>query len=1131
MEVGLVHKIDIDAEMQQAYLDYAMSVIVARALPDARDGLKPVHRRILYAMYDMGLRAGSPYKKSARIVGEVLGKYHPHGDMAVYDAMARMAQDFSLRYLLVDGQGNFGSVDGDPPAAMRYTEARLEEAALDLLADIQKDTVDFDSNFDGTLQEPSVLPAALPNLMVNGATGIAVGMATSIPPHNLGEVVEALKHMLENWEKLDDISVEDLMKYIQGPDFPTGGVILQASGEEGLTSAYGSGRGRVTVRASAHLEEMERGRNRIIVTELPYMTNKSSLIERIAELAREERLQGIADLRDESDRQGMRIVIELNKAAEPEEVLRDLYKHTPMESTFSIIMLALVDGEPRLLSLKQALRVYLDHRLEIVRRRSEYDLDKARQRAHILEGLRVALQNLDEVIELIRKAPDVETARMRLMKRFKLSEIQAQAILDMQLRRLAALERKKIEEEYKELLAQIKELESLLRSPQKMRQEVGEELQRVKDAYGDRRRTHIVHIGEGETKVSLLTTTEHTPEKLVWLAVTPDGLISRSLDDKEPGLVGKDAPAWLIQTSTRNTLYLVSEQGEAAAVSIHAIPEAEKPSQGISLWKASALQEGSKLAALLSLAPKERSEERFAMTVTRQGMLKKSSLSELPGPSAGTFTFVRVNEGDRMGWLRITDGQKEVLLLTAQGMAIRFAEDEVRPMGLVAAGVIGIKLQPGDEIAGAELLPQPGEVFLVASDGSAKRVSIEQFSRQGRHGQGIQAWKLPSKVRLVGLAVGKGSAHAILHFDRLTPQVIRLNDVPLLGRTARGQVVWDLKGSSQVIGLTVPWLGEPGVVVHGGEKEHLSRGRKGKPEQLGLFQTPDSQVVSKKAVVKKSANKAIPNKTRNAKPGSKAISEKSGAEKPTRKSAPKKAAAEKSPASKTARDNQASQAAKASVAGIPAEKPASKGKTTPGQPQVAKTVKAKAKPGQAKKAVPSKSEPGGTAAKPAAKTSRARAVKTTAAVKTTGAVKNTEAVKNTGAVKPNAALKTTTAEKAAGPKTTTTMAAKKAAVKDKVAKTATEVKSTKPSPPTKGAVKKSTSSQSKLSATGKVTPVKQDARPIKTAPAEQAAKKPTGTKSSGEAASKTKTPAKPTPATASEKADAKKPAGKAVPKP
>jgi len=481
MEIGLVNKIDIDQEMQQAYLDYAMSVIVARALPDARDGLKPVHRRILFAMHELGLRAESPYKKSARIVGEVLGKYHPHGDMAVYDAMARMAQDFSMRYLLVDGQGNFGSVDGDPPAAMRYTEARLTDPAINMLIDIQKNTVDFSPNFDGTLEEPLVLPSALPNLLVNGATGIAVGMATSIPPHNLGEVVDALRYMLDHWEKMDDINLDDLMQFIQGPDFPTGGIIIHDSEteEEGLRSAYGTGRGRVTLQAQAHLEEMERGKNRIIVTELPYMTNKSSLIERIAELARDEKIEGIADLRDESDRHGMRIVIELSKSVEPETVLRNLYKHTPMQTTFSITLLALVEGEPRLLSLKSALRVFVEHRLEIIRRRSEYDLERARARAHILEGLRIALQNLDEIIDLIRKSPDVDTAKTRLIKRFKLSEIQVQAILDMPLRRLAALERKKIEDEYKEVLAQIKELEGLLHSAKKMRGVVSEELLKV----------------------------------------------------------------------------------------------------------------------------------------------------------------------------------------------------------------------------------------------------------------------------------------------------------------------------------------------------------------------------------------------------------------------------------------------------------------------------------------------------------------------------------------------------------------------------------------------------------------------------------------------------------------------------
>src|SRR5512136_105833 len=414
MEVGLIRKIDIDGEMQSAYLSYAMSVIVARALPDARDGLKPVQRRILYAMHDMGLRPDSPFKKSARIVGEVLGKYHPHGDLAVYEAMARMAQDFSMRYLLVDGQGNFGSVDGDPPAAMRYTEARLASPSMQMLADIGKGTVDFVDNFDGSLQEPLVLPAAIPNLLVNGATGIAVGMSTNIPPHNLGEVVDALRYMLANWEKLDDVNVEDLMTFIKGPDFPTGGVIIENPEDEGgLTGAYGTGRGRVIVQARLHVEEMERGRNRIIVTELPYQVNKAALIERIAELVREERLEGIADLRDESDRHGMRIVIELTKTAEPEKVLHELYKSTSMRDIFNIILLALVDGEPRMLSLKQALRVYLDHRLLVIRRRTEYELEKARQRAHILEGYLVALKHLDEVIDLIKKSPDADIAKTR----------------------------------------------------------------------------------------------------------------------------------------------------------------------------------------------------------------------------------------------------------------------------------------------------------------------------------------------------------------------------------------------------------------------------------------------------------------------------------------------------------------------------------------------------------------------------------------------------------------------------------------------------------------------------------------------------------------------------------------------
>jgi DNA gyrase subunit A len=826
MELGLVRKIDIDREMQQSYLDYAMSVIVARALPDARDGLKPVQRRILYSMYDMGLRVDSAYKKSARIVGEVLGKYHPHGDMAVYEAMARMAQDFSMRTLLVDGQGNFGSVDGDPPAAMRYTEARLAAPALDLLADIGKNTVDYADNFDGTLTEPTVLPAAIPNLLVNGATGIAVGMATSIPPHNLGEVVDALVYMLEHYEKMDDIPVARLMEFIQGPDFPTGGVIIQQKGEEGIETAYGSGRGRVTIQARVHVEEMERGKNRIIVTELPYTVNKSTLIGRIADLAREvgrlgeSPLQGITDLRDESDRQGMRIVIELTKNVEPEAVLRELYKRTPMQDTFSIILLALVvgedgRGEPRMLSLKQALRVYLEHRLTVIRRRGEHDLERARQRAHILAGLLVALKNLDAVIELIKKSPDVETARARLMKRFKLTEVQANSILEMQLRRLAALERKKIEIEYKETLAHIKELEGLLKSARKMRAVAAEELLKVKAAYADQRRTQIVSLSR-RTKKAPLTTTELLPEQVVWVGVTNDGFVARSREDKPPRPSGNDAPRLLVRAASTDTLVLVSERGAAAAVAVHTLPEAGKLSEGAPFYKVTPLKEGDKLAAMFALPSKRGAlpEEACVLTVTHGGMVKKSLVSELPGPSAQTFTLVKVNDGDSLGWAALTDGGKEILLATAQGLAIRFAEEEVRPMGLVAAGVTGIKLGVGDEVVGSQILPATGEIFVIASDGKAKRVEQKDFPAQGRYGKGVIAWELPPRVTLVGLASGKGNAIITLHLAKAAPKSTRLDAAPLRKRAAvRGESVVEVKPGDAVIGVTEGWVLERFVVA------------------------------------------------------------------------------------------------------------------------------------------------------------------------------------------------------------------------------------------------------------------------------------------------------------------------------
>jgi DNA gyrase subunit A len=836
MELGLIRKIDIDQEMQQSYLDYAMSVIVARALPDARDGMKPVQRRILYAMYDMGIRADSAYKKSARIVGEVLGKYHPHGDSSVYEAMARLAQDFSMRTMLVDGQGNFGSVDGDPPAAMRYTEARLALPALDILADINKDTVDFVSNFDDTLEEPSVLPAAIPNLLVNGATGIAVGMATSIPPHNLGEIVDALVYMLERWEKLDDIDVEQLMNFVQGPDFPTGGVIIQEKGDEGIESAYGSGRGRITVQAKAHFEEMERGKNRIIVTELPYMVNKSSLIERIAELARDGHLEGLSDLRDESDRQGMRIVLEMTKNAEPESVLRELYRRTPMQTTFGINLLALVvgedgRGEPRTLTLKQALRVYLEHRLTVIKRRAEFDLDKAK--AHILEGYLIALKNLEEVINIIRAAPDVETARAKLMKRYKLTELQANAILDMQLRRLAALERKKIETEYKEMSASIKDLTDLLKSPKKMRGVVADELLRVKAAYADRRRTQIVSLKKGKA-AKMLTATDLMPEQTIWVGVTADGMIARTHDDKQPKHSGNDAPRWLVKASTTDTLYMVAESGKSAAVALHVIPEAEKLSDGVPFYKVSPLQDDDVLAAMFALPARksEFPEETCVLTVTRFGMVKKSLVTELPGPSAQTFMLARVNEGDRLGWVGLTDGNnKDVLLITSGSMGIRFKEDDVRPMGLIAAGVNGIKLDDNDEVIGAEILPTEGEIFILASDGKAKRINEKDFPSQGRYGKGVRVWDLPKKVTLVGAVSGKPNHMATILLAKGAPKSTRLDAANVRKRAAtRGDVIIEMKKDEAITGLSVAWTVERyvkvGKVVE--EKEIKTKEERGK---------------------------------------------------------------------------------------------------------------------------------------------------------------------------------------------------------------------------------------------------------------------------------------------------------------
>lgn len=796
-------KININDEMQASYLDYAMSVIVSRALPDARDGMKPVQRRILYAMHDMGIRADTPHKKSARIVGEVLGKYHPHGDSAVYDAMARMAQDFSERYTLVDGQGNFGSIDGDPPAAMRYTEARLSETAMEMLKQLDMDTVEFTSNFDGTLEEPIVLPSAIPNMLVNGATGIAVGMATNIPPHNLGEVVDALILMLDHYDSIEDLTVEELMRHIKGPDFPTGGLILQDENSESLAQIYGSGNGLVQVRARTRLEEMSRGRMRIIVTEIPYMVNKSSLIERIAEITREGGLEGIADLRDESDRQGMRIVIDLNKNADPEKILQVLYKRTQMHSTFGINILALVDGSPHKLSLKQALRVYLEHRLTVVRRRTEYELRKNEERLHILAALRIAIRSIDEVIAIIRKAENVEMARNNLMAKFKLDEIQANAILEMPLRRLASLERKKIEEEYKLVSETIERLKALLQSPTKMRQEVIDELRSVKAKYGDPRRTQIIRLGEGEKASELLTQTDVMPLEHFWVEVSESGLLSRTEGDAPNRLGGTDAPWSLIRSNTHETVFLVTSEGRCAAIHSLSIPAKKQGEEGVPASKIAPLHSRDILQGIFAVPiDTEGLPERFIVTVTRQGMIKRSSIEELPGASAGSFVLVKTNENDELFRILLTDGSQDLLLTTAKGMAIRFSEQEVRSMGLVAAGVNAIKLKDGDYVVGATTISDKDEVALVTRTGLGKRVSAVDYPVQGRYGQGVICWKLDSTDEIVAQLVGKLTDKGICHFKKSASKVFSITNTPSRKRAAGGQSVFTLKNGDEIIGCT-----------------------------------------------------------------------------------------------------------------------------------------------------------------------------------------------------------------------------------------------------------------------------------------------------------------------------------------
>ena len=794
MNATPVQPVSIDQEMRSAYLDYAMSVIVARALPDARDGLKPVHRRILYAMHDMGLRADTPWKKSARIVGEVLGKYHPHGDAAVYESMVRLAQEFNTRYVLVDGQGNFGSIDGDSAAAMRYTEARMTPVGQELLVDLERDTVDFRENFDGSLTEPTVLPAAFPNLLVNGASGIAVGMSTSIPPHNLGEVCDALIHILERPEASESITLVELMRFIKGPDFPTGGIVYhhgsgQGDEDDTLATAYATGRGKITLRARVHVEEMGRGKSRIIVSELPYQTNKSTLIERIANLVRNGRLEGLSDLRDESDRQGLRLVIELQRGADANMVLADLYRLTPLQETFSIIMLALVDGEPRVLTLKQALLVYLQHRQEIVRRRSEHELERARTRAHILEGLLRALDQLDETIQIIRTSRTAASARNNLCKKLKITEPQAQAILNMQLRQLASLERRKLREEHRELLKRITWLENLLGSESQMRAVIADELREVRQTWQDPRRTLIANAqATGEEQQNL-------PETSTWISLTVNGRLARSHEDRPPKVTTsqREPPRFLLQGSTSQILYLFSASGLCASLPVQQLPAATEPGEGAFVHSLCPLDGEEDIVALVALPAS--TGEGFLLLATTGGQVKRIRVQDLPGVTSNAFFVMKLAPKDTLLQVLHTDGNRDILLASAQSRAIRFDENEVRQTGLAAGGMRGIKLADRkDQLAGAMLVRDGLHVWSITDDGLAQSTPAVEIPRQGRGGQGVRLTRLPQGSRgLVAATVGRLDDNILTLTNRGKARYMRLGLAP---RLKRGQ-----PGSDYVIAL------------------------------------------------------------------------------------------------------------------------------------------------------------------------------------------------------------------------------------------------------------------------------------------------------------------------------------------
>jgi DNA gyrase subunit A len=808
--LGTVRLININDEMRGSFLDYAMSTIVARALPDARDGLKPVHRRILYAMYDMGIRAGTPYKKSARIVGEVLGKYHPHGDSAAYDAMARMAQYFSLRYMLVDGQGNFGSVDGDSPAAMRYTEARMSAIGEQLMQDINMNTVNFADNYDGTQQEPVVLPARVPNLLANGASGIAVGMATNIPPHNLVELTQAITYLIDHYDTIEDVTVDDLMEFVKGPDFPTGAEVIA---NEELKEAYATGRGRVVMRATADIEESREGQLRIVFNSFPYQVSKIGIIEKIVQLVKDGKIDGIRDLRDESDRDGQRLVVELKRGAQPQALLNRLYKYTPLQSTFSIQMLALANGEPRTLSLKQMLRIFIEHRYEVIVRRSNFELDKKRARAHILEGLLKALSNLDAIIQTIRASDSTEQARQALMTNFELSEPQADAILEMQLRRLAALERQKIIDEFNEVMARITELEELLASPVAIRGMIRADTETVATDFGDVRKTSIVMGSADFDEMDLVR------DEDVIISMSQTGYIKRvpareySVQHRGGkgvnGMSTKDTDVVrdLVSAHSHDTLLFFSSKGKVYSLRAYKVEEGNRAWKGKLIHNVLPLEDGEKITAIVNIESfdREDGEDAYFVLATREGKIKRVALSGFADVRSNGIIAIGLNDGDELGWVNYTNGDNEIMLATENGQSIRFHESTVRPMGRTAFGVNSMRLNNADAIVGMDIIkPEHTHVLVITRNGYGKRTSLEEYRSQGRYGSGIRTLARNDKTGPVVAMRCISEDDGILVITRQGVVIrTRLDEIRETGRSTQGVTVMRIARTDEVVAMAI----------------------------------------------------------------------------------------------------------------------------------------------------------------------------------------------------------------------------------------------------------------------------------------------------------------------------------------